>query len=39
MVWQDKFVLAADPGGVEYDAGKIDEVMAARIKKRRAEAT
>jgi hypothetical protein len=38
-VWQDKFVLAADPGGVEYDAGQIDELMAARFKKRRAEAT
>ena len=38
-VWQDKFVLAADPGGVEYDAGQIDELMAARFKKQRAEAT
>jgi hypothetical protein len=38
-VWPDKFVLAADPGGVEYDAGQIDELMAARFKKRRAEAT
>jgi hypothetical protein len=38
-VWQDKFVLAADPGGVEYDAGQIDELMAARFKNRRAEAT
>lgn len=37
-VWQDKFVLAADPGGVEYDASQIDELMAARFKKRRAEA-
>jgi hypothetical protein len=37
-VWPDKFVLAADPGGVEYDAGQIDELMAARFKKRRAEA-
>jgi hypothetical protein len=38
-VWQDKFVLAADPGGVEYDAGQIDELSAARFKKRRAEAS
>jgi hypothetical protein len=38
-VWLDKFVLAADPGGVEYDAGQIDELMAARFKKRRAGAT
>src|SRR5262245_42531239 len=37
-VWQDKFVLASDPGGVEYDAGQIDELMAARLKKRREEA-
>jgi hypothetical protein len=37
-VSQDKFVLAADPGGVEYDAGEIDALMAARFKKRRAEA-
>ena len=37
-VWQHRFVLAADPGGVEYDAGQIDELMAARFKKRRAEA-
>ena len=37
-VWQDKFVLAADPGGVEYDAVQIDELMAARFKERRAEA-
>jgi hypothetical protein len=37
-VWQDKFVLAAEPGGVEYDAGQIDELMAARFKKRLAEA-
>jgi hypothetical protein len=38
-VWQDRFVLAADPGGVEYDAGQIDELMAARFNERRAEAT
>jgi hypothetical protein len=38
-VWQDKFVLAADPGGVEYDAGQIDELIVARFKKRRSEAT
>ena len=31
-VWQDKFVLAADLGGVEYDAGQIDGLMAARFK-------
>jgi len=37
-VWQDRFVLAADPGGVEYDAGQTDALMAARFKKRRAEA-
>jgi len=37
QVWQDKFVLAADPGGVEYDASQIDELMAARLKKRCAE--
>ena len=37
-VWQDRFVLAADPGGVEYDAGQIDALMAARFKKQRAEA-
>jgi len=37
-VWQDKFVLAADPGGVEYDAGQIDELMAARFRERRAKA-
>ena len=37
-VWQHRFVLAADPGGVEYDAGQIDGLMAARFKKRRAEA-
>jgi hypothetical protein len=37
-VWQDKFVLAADPGGVEYDAGQIDELIAARFRERRAEA-
>jgi hypothetical protein len=36
-VRQDKFV-PADPGGVEYDACQIDELMAARFKKRRAEA-
>jgi hypothetical protein len=34
-VRQDKFVLAADPGGVEYDAGQIDELMAARFKQQR----
>ena len=38
-VWQYRFVLAADPGGVEYDAGQIDGLMAARFKKRCAEAT
>jgi hypothetical protein len=37
-VWQDRFVLAADPGGVEYDAGQTDALMAARFKKRSAEA-
>ena len=37
-VWQHKFVLAADAGGVEYDAGQIDALMAARFKKQRAEA-
>jgi hypothetical protein len=37
-VWQHRFVLAADPGGVEYDAGQIDALMAARFKKQRAEA-
>ena len=37
-VWQDRFVLAVDPGGVEYDAGQIDALMAARFKKRSAEA-
>jgi hypothetical protein len=37
-VWQHKFVLAADPGGVEYDAGQIDALMAAQFKKQRAEA-
>ena len=37
-VWQDRFVLAADPGGVEYDGGQTDALMAARFKKRRAEA-
>jgi hypothetical protein len=30
-------VLAADPGGVEYDAGQTDALMAARFKKRSAE--
>jgi hypothetical protein len=38
-VWQNRFVLAADPGGVEYDADQIDGLMAARFKKRCAEAT
>jgi hypothetical protein len=38
-VWPEKFVLAADPGGVEYDAFQIDELMAARFKKQRAEAS
>jgi hypothetical protein len=38
-VWQDKFVLAADSGGVEYDAGQIEQLLAARFKKRRAEAS
>jgi hypothetical protein len=33
-VWQHRFVLAADPGGVEYDAGQIDGLMVARFKKR-----
>ena len=37
-VRQDRFVLAADPGGVEYDAGQTDALMAARFKKRSAEA-
>jgi hypothetical protein len=37
-VWQDKFVLAADPGGVEYNASQIDELIVVRLKKRRAEA-
>ena len=37
-VWQDRFVLAVDPGGVEYDAGQTDALMAARFKKRSAEA-
>ena len=37
-VWQDRFVLAADPGGVEYDAGQTDSLMASRFKKRSAEA-
>src|SRR4051794_36613747 len=37
-VWQDRFVLAADSGGVEYDAGQTDALMAARFKKRNAEA-
>ena len=37
-VWQHRFVLPADPGGVEYDAGQIDGLMAARFKKRCAEA-
>ena len=32
-------MLAADPGGVEYDAGETDALMAARFKKRPAEAT
>jgi len=36
-VRQDRFVLAADPGGVEYDAGQTDALMAARFKKRSAE--
>ena len=31
-VWQHRFVLAAEGGGVEYDAGQIDELMAARFK-------
>ena len=30
-VWQHRFVLAADPGGVEYDAGQIDGLMLHRI--------
>jgi len=34
-VWQDRFVLAADPGGVEYDAGQTDALMAARFNARR----
>src|SRR4029077_3411540 len=37
-VWQDRFVLAVDPGGVEYDAAQTDALMAARFKKRSAEA-
>ena len=36
-VWQDRFVLAADPGGVEYDAGQTD-VDGCAVQKRRAEA-
>jgi hypothetical protein len=36
---QDRFVLAADPGAVEYDAGQIDELIAARFKNRRGEVT
>jgi hypothetical protein len=36
-VWQEKFVVIADPGGVEYDAGQIDELMAARFKEQAAE--
>ena len=34
-VWQDRFVLAVDPGGVEYDAGQTDALMAARFNARR----